>query len=150
MIRHLLCCLLLSLTVICAGQERLIPLPTPKRPATRPAKPAFIIGVFQQPTSSFDVWRVRGVNTLVGYEGESGSRKISNHDWTEAAAAKGFYYIKQPGEDLVGEAKDPNLLGWMHSDEPDVKKPPADPRGLVEQYGEWKKAGPRVPVFVNF
>lgn len=125
-------------------------MPTPRRPATRPAVPKFIIGVFQQPVGSFDSWRVRGVNTLVGYEAESGSRRISNHDWTEAAAAKGFYYIKQPGEDLEIEARDPNLLGWMHSDEPDVKKPPVDPRVLIEQYAEWKKAGAGVPVFVNF
>src|SRR5207244_11772968 len=100
MIRLFLCCFLISLTVICRGQERLVPLPTPKRPATSPARPAFIIGVFQQPTSSFDVWRSRGVNTLVGYEAESGSRRISNHDRTEAAAAKGFDYIRSHSDDL--------------------------------------------------
>jgi len=136
--------------VTSVAQERPLPHATPRRPATQPAVPRFIIGVFQQPVGSFDSWKVRGVNTLAGYEGESGSRRISNHDWTEAAAAKGFFYIKQPGEDLELEAKDPNLLGWMHSDEPDVRKPPADPKGLVEQYREWKKAGPSVPVFVNF
>ena len=86
---------------------------------------------------------------LVGYEGESGSRKISNHDWTEAAAAKGFCYIKQPANDLVADARDPNLLGWMHADEPDVRKPPTDPKVLAEDYAEWKKAGPNVPVFLN-
>src|SRR5437870_12373811 len=92
------------------GQGRLVPLPSPKRPATRPARPAFVIGVFQQPTGSFDAWRTRGVNTLVGYEAESGSRQISNHDWTEAAAAKGFYYIRQPSDDREADARDPNLL----------------------------------------
>jgi hypothetical protein len=133
-----------------SAQERLVPLPTPKRPEVPATRPAFIVGVFQQPTSSFDTWRLRGINTLVGYEGESGSRKISNHDWTEAAAAKGFCYIKQPANDLAADAKDPNLLAWMHADEPDVRKPPTDPKVLAEDYAEWKKAGPNVPVFVNF
>ena len=135
---------------IAGAQERLIPLPTPKRPEVMPARPAFIVGVFQQPVGSFDSWRTRGINTLVGYEAESGSRRISNHDWTEAAAAKGFYYFKQPSEDLAADAKDPNLLAWMHADEPDVRKPPTDPKALQEAYAEWKRAGPNVPVFVNF
>jgi hypothetical protein len=148
--RLFFCCLTVLQAGICEGQERLVPLPTPKRPATRSAKPAFIIGVFQQPTSSFDVWRSRGVNTLVGYEAESGSRRISNHDWTEAAAAKGFYYIRQPSNDLEADARDPNLLAWMQDDEPDVKKPPTDPSVLKEKYAAWKKAGPNVPVLVNF
>src|SRR5258705_11601982 len=84
------------LGIVCEAQERAVPRAVPRRPVSQPARPRFVIGVFQQPTSSFDVWRVRGVNTLVGYEAESGSKRISNHDWTEAAAAKGFYYIKQP------------------------------------------------------
>jgi hypothetical protein len=133
-----------------AAQERLVPLPTPKRPEVMPARPAFVVGVFQQPTSSFETWRLRGINTLVGYEGESGSRRISNHDWTEAAAARGFYYFKQPSDDLEADARDPNLLAWMHADEPDVRKPPTDPKVLAEAYAEWKKAGPKVPVYVNF
>src|SRR5438046_2051646 len=107
----------------CLAQDRLLPRPTPRRPATRPAPPKFIIGVFQQPVGSFDTWRVRGINTLVGYEAEKNSKNISNHDWTESAAAKGFYYIRQPSDDLQSDANDPNLLAWMHADEPDVKKP---------------------------
>jgi hypothetical protein len=38
----------------------------------------------------------------------------------------------------------------MHSDEPDVRKPPTDPKVLQEAYAEWKNAGPNVPVYVNF
>jgi hypothetical protein len=133
-----------------AAQERLVPLPTPKRPEVMPLRPAFVVGVFQQPTSSFDTWRLRGIDTLVGYEGESGSRRISNRDWTEAAAAKGFYYLKQPSENLEADARDPNLLAWMHADEPDVRKPPTDPKKLQEDYAEWKRVGPNVPVYVNF
>jgi hypothetical protein len=142
--------MVLFLATVCGAQERLVPHPTPRRPASQPTPPKFIIGVFQQPTSSFDTWRIRGVNTLVGYEGESGSKKISNADWSNAAAAKGMFYIKQPSDDLEADARDPNLLAWMHNDEPDVKKPPTDPKILQETYAEWKKAAPKLPVFINF
>src|SRR3954463_7146257 len=91
------------------AQERLVPLPPPKRPTSMPARPVFVIGAFQQPTSNFAAWRTRGANTLGGYEAESGSRKISNAAWSEAAAAKGFYYVRQPSDDLEADAKDPNL-----------------------------------------
>ena len=127
-----------------------VPHATPKRPATPPPRPAFIIGIFQQPVSSFDTWRTRGINTLVGYESEKNSKNISNHDWTEAAAAKGFNYIKQPSDNLPADAADPNLLAWMHADEPDVKKPPTDPQILQQQYAQWKKVAPNLPVFINF
>jgi hypothetical protein len=133
-----------------SAQERLVPLPTPKRPEAPATRPVFIIGVFQQPTSTFDTWRLRGINTLVGYEGESGSRRVSNEQWTEAAAAKGFCYIRQPADDPAADARDPNLLAWMHADEPDVRKPPTDPTALAADYARWKRAGPHVPVFVNF
>lgn len=136
------------LAISSSAQPR--PLPTPKRPSTPPPGPAFIIGVFQQPVSSFDTWRIRGINTLVGYEAEKNSKNISNHDWTEAAAAKNFYFIKQRSDNAQADAADPNLLAWMHADEPDVKKPPTDPEILQHQYTEWKKVAPRLPVFINF
>jgi hypothetical protein len=124
-------------------------LPTPRRPATAPTPPKFVVGVYMQPPDTFDVWRTRGVNTLVGYESRGGS--ISNKDWSDAAAAKGFFYFRKPNApDLAADAKDPNLLAWMHDDEPDVRKPPTDPSALQEHYAQWKKAGPNVPVFVNF
>jgi hypothetical protein len=101
-----------------------------------------------QPPDSFDVWRLRGINTLVGYESRGGS--VSNDDWSAAAAIKGFHYIRKPAGEPAEDAKDPFLLGWMHDDEPDVKKPPTDPKHLQEDYADWKKAAPNVPVFVNF
>src|ERR1044071_7562056 len=76
------------------AQERIRPLPTPRRPATAPVAPKFVVGVYMQPPDTFDVWRTRGVNTLVGYESRGGS--ISNKDWSDAAAAKGFFYFRKP------------------------------------------------------
>jgi hypothetical protein len=132
----------------CLAQERLVPLPTPRRPASQPAKPRFIIGVYMQPPDTFEVWRLRGINTLVGYESRGGA--ISNKQWSDAASAKGFYYLRKPSDDLGADARDPNLLGFMHDDEPDVRKPPTDPKRLQDDYAAWKKAAPQLPVFVNF
>src|SRR5258705_7831570 len=137
-----------SVTIPGLAQERRVPVATPKRPATAPPKPAFIVGVYMQPPDTFDAWRLRGINTLVGYESRGGS--VSNDDWCAAAAIKGFHYIRKPAGDPAEDAKDPFLLGWMHDDEPDVKKPPTDPQALQEAYAEWKKTAPNVPVFVNF
>jgi hypothetical protein len=130
------------------AQERRVPVATPKPPTTAPAKPAFVIGVYMQPQDSFDVWRLRGINTLVGYESRGGT--IPNDEWCAAAAIKGFYYVRKPAGEPAADAKDPFLLGWMHDDEPDVKKPPTDPKALQDAYAGWKRSAPDVPVFVNF
>jgi len=144
-------CMMLTvvlMTTTCWGQERLTPLPTPRRPASQPARPRFVVGVYMQPPDTFEAWKLRGINTLVGYESRGGA--ISNKQWSDAASAKGFYYLRKPAEDLEADARDPNLLGWMHDDEPDVRKPPTDPMRLKDDYAAWKKAAPQLPVFVNF
>ena len=121
--------------------------------AAQERAPVFLIGVYMQPIESFDTWKARGINTLVGYESRSG--RVSNKQWSEAAAGKGFYYVRRPPEhasrdELVADAKDPRLLAWMHHDEPDVKKPPTDPKDLAADYAHWKKGTPDKPVLVNF
>jgi hypothetical protein len=146
-------CLVPLLSVLLAApvtlaQERLVPRATPKRPTTAPARPPFVVGVYMQPPDSFDVWRVRGINTLVGYESRGGA--VSSDEWCGEAARRGFYYVRKPAADPAADAKDPFLLGWMHDDEPDVKKPPTDPAALQADYAAWKAAAPQVPVFVNF
>jgi hypothetical protein len=132
------------LTTVTFAQPR--PTPTRKRPDQKPLTPRFVIGVYMQPPDTFDVWKTRGINTLVGYESRGGA--ISNHDWSEAAAAKGFHFFRKPG-DPVADVKDDYLLAWMHDDEPDVRKPPTDPEKLAADYAQWKTAGDK-PVFVNF
>jgi hypothetical protein len=117
------------------------------RAAGQNSGPAFVIGVYMQPVESFESWKARGINTLVGYESRSG--RVTSEQWSAAARAAEFYYLRRPGEDLAMDAKDPRLLAWMHHDEPDVKKPPTDPKALAEDYALWKKAGHK-PVFVNF
>ncbi|HYE19263.1 MAG TPA: hypothetical protein VEA69_12510, partial [Tepidisphaeraceae bacterium] len=59
-----------------AAPERKVEGATPRRPAVQPPKPVFMIGVFQQPIDSMAAWKQRGVNTMVGYEGQGG--RVSN------------------------------------------------------------------------
>ena len=56
-------------------------------------QPAFIVGVWYQPSSSFAKWKSRGINTLWGYEGEGGT--VSIDTWCKAAVAGGFNYVLQ-------------------------------------------------------
>jgi hypothetical protein len=39
-----------------SAQERLVPLPTPKRPVSQPARPRFIIGVYMLAPVSVEGW----------------------------------------------------------------------------------------------
>jgi hypothetical protein len=101
-----------------------------------------------QPVESFDSWKGRGVDTLVGYE--SRSNRVTIAQWSQAAADKGFHYIRQPSNDLATDARDARLLALMHDDEPDAQKPPTDPKLLAADYAHWKAAAPNKPVLVNF
>jgi hypothetical protein len=111
-------------------------------------QPAFLIAVYMQPIESFDTWKSRGVNSLVGYESRGGT--VTNAQWTSAATAIGFHYIRQPADDLPADARDPRLLAFMHDDEPDAQNPPTDPKLLAADCASWKKAAPNKPVFINF
>src|SRR5215204_6700398 len=77
MLVRCVCCVMIGVSAVtavtAAGQERIRSLPTPRRPTTAPLAPKFIVGVYMQPTDTFDVWRTRGVNTLVGYESRGGA-----------------------------------------------------------------------------
>jgi hypothetical protein len=107
-----------------------------------------VIGVWCQPTSSFALWKARGINTLVGYEPEG--NRTSMDDWTGAAVASSLFMIRKPHPNIQDDVVEPYLLAWMHGDEPDIKKPPEDPAHLAEDAADWKKADPTRPIFVNF
>ena len=112
------------------------------------AKPLnfFPIGVWHQPIRSFDEWKERGINTLVGYEPQSG--KVSLEQWNAEAKKRGFYMVRQPRENMVEDVNEKRLLAWLWTDEPDLKG--IKPRRLEKIYNKWKKADPNRPVFVNY
>jgi hypothetical protein len=116
----------------------------------QPSTPKFLIGVWYQPIDSFEKWKARGVNTLVGYE--SNGNTVSREQWMDAARKAGFSYIVKPtgdAEDAKRDAADPNLLAWEQPDEPDGGGN-VGPDVIVQNYKAWKALAPRIPVFVNF
>lgn len=123
------------------------PAPTPA-PATsgNSASSPFVIGVWSQPYWSFDKWKARGINTVVGYESLSGT--VSVEKFSDEAVKAGLYMIRHPNPDPSKDVNQKNLLAWMLNDEPDYHNTPA--ATLVSQYQALKKADSKLPVFVNF
>src|SRR3954451_11570133 len=68
---------------------------------TTPTPPKFLIGVWYQPISSFEKWKDRGVNTLIGFASEN---QFTREQWTEAARKAGLFYVIKP------EADDPDSM----------------------------------------
>jgi hypothetical protein len=116
--------------------------PTPQQTSGQP----FVIGVWSQPHWSFDKWKSRGINTVVGYESMSGT--VSVDKFSQEALNKGLYMIRHPNwQDPSKDRAYKNLLAWMHNDEPDYKHVPADQ--IIADYKKLKAVDPNKPVFVN-
>src|SRR4051794_1107851 len=119
-------------------------------PVVQPAAPKFLIGVWYQPASSFQKWKDRGINTLIGYEGEGGS--VSREQWMAAARQAGLFYVVKPPTDaaeLKSEAADPHLLAYEQPDEPDGGGN-LPPETIVANFKTWKQLAPDKPVLLNF
>jgi hypothetical protein len=73
----------------------------------------FVLGTYVQPDFLMDHWKGLGINTMVATPGGS------NVDaWSQTAASKGLYMIRQPGSNLTADANNPYLLAWATADEP--------------------------------
>lgn len=107
--------------------------------------PRFIIGVWLQPAYNLTTWAGRGVNTAVGYETLGGTN--SNSFWSNAAAAAGLAYIREPGANFTADAADPRLIAFLQPDEPEINNIPSS--RLAANYALWKREAPRVPVMLN-
>lgn len=107
----------------------------------------FMVGVWSQPSYSFAKWRARGVNTMISFESLSGTVPFAS--WRRELERRDLYAIRAPRGDLATDGRDPRLLAWMHPDQPDIAKNDTDPSELAADYRRWKRAAPRVPVFVN-
>ncbi|HEV8291556.1 MAG TPA: beta-galactosidase, partial [Tepidisphaeraceae bacterium] len=106
----------------------------------------FIIGVWSQPTYNFDKWKRRGINTLMKYEGLSGSVSLDN--WIAAANSKGFYQIREERDDPALDKNERLLLAWTANDEPDIYS--QYHQTLKPDYEYFKAADPDRPVVINF
>lgn len=104
----------------------------------------FPIGVYWQPTGSFDLWKSRGVNTVIGFY----SKPSDMAEFNRAAVSKGLWMIRNPAANPADDLHQKNLLAWAHADEPDINGVPAGT--LAADYLKWKTADPTRPVIVNF
>ena len=111
--------------------------------AVDPGEDFFPIAVWQQPTNSFNKWKSRGVNTLMGVPMGNDADA-----WATSAINNNLYQIRQPRLDISLDVNDPTLLAWMHEDEPDYRKTP--PATLAADYAAYKAIDPAKPVLVNF
>ena len=112
--------------------------------ADAPPANLFPIGVYWQPTSSFDLWKSRGVNTVIGFYNKPADMAAFN----QAAVSKGLWMIRNPRANPADDLHQPNLLAWAHADEPDINRVPS--ATLAAEYAAWKAADPSRPVIVNF
>ncbi len=110
--------------------------------------PNFIIGVWYQPKENFQLWKDRGINTLVGYESNTNT---SRAQWIAAARAAGLFYIIRPdgtSADFQAGTQDPNLLAWeQFPDEPDGAGNTLA-AAMSANYTQWKSQSTK-PVFIN-
>jgi hypothetical protein len=125
----------------------------PAARAQLPSDSFFPIGVHSQPKSSFDKWKARGVNTLFQYEAErngQGVPSVSLQSWSDIAASKGLYYVREPAANPADDLQDTHLLAWAQKDEPDLINHDPNPAVNIDIYQNWKAIGPSKPVWINF
>ena len=112
--------------------------------ADAPPADLFPIGVYWQPTSSFDTWKSRGVNTVVGFYDKPADMEAFN----QAAVSRGLWMIRNPRANPADDKNQKNLLAWSQVDEPDINGVAV--ATLAANYAKWKAADPTRPVIANF
>ena len=112
--------------------------------AEAPPANLFPIGVYWQPTASFDLWKSRGINTVIGFY----KKPADMAEFNQAAVSKNLWMIRNPRANPADDLHQKNLLAWAHADEPDINGVPA--KTLAAEYASWKAADPTRPVIVNF
>jgi hypothetical protein len=113
-------------------------------PGTVPPSSFFPVGVYWQPTGSFDTWKARGINTVIGF--------YDRPDWmaefNNAAVSRGLWMIRNPQANPAADKNQKYLLAWSHADEPDING--ASVGKLAADYAKWKAADPTRPIIANF
>ena len=121
--------------------------------AQLPSDDFFPIGVHSQPKNSFDKWKGRGVNTMFQWEAERNSfgvPTVTLQQWSDTAASKGLYYVREPSANPADDLQDSHLLAWAQKDEPDLSNHDPNPAYNIDIYQNWKAIGPSKPVWINF
>ena len=104
----------------------------------------FPIGVDFQPVENFELWKERGINTVI--------RAPDGADinaWADAADAAGLYQIRPPRDPATDDIGNPMLLAWSHRDEPDFNSRQIPAEQVQAEYEAWKELDPDRPVLIN-
>lgn len=112
--------------------------------ADAPPANLFPIGVYWQPTASFDLWKSRGINTVIGFY----TKPFDMEEFNNAAVSRGLWMIRNPRANPAADINQKYLLAWSHADEPDINGVAVSK--LAADYAKWKKADPTRPIIVNF
>jgi hypothetical protein len=105
----------------------------------------FPIGAYVQAPANFQLWKSRGVNTMVVVPDGN-----SEEAWNKAAIRDGLYEIRAPAGNPASDVADKNLLAWALPDEPDDVTTQVPYAKIQRTYRAWKRIDPRVPVYINF
>jgi len=105
----------------------------------------FPIGAYVQAPAKFELWKSRGVNTMVVVP-DGNSEKA----WNKAAIRDGLYEIRAPAGNPASDIRDRNLLAWALPDEPDDITSQVPYAKIQRTYRSWKRIDARVPVYINF
>jgi hypothetical protein len=112
----------------------------------------FPICVYGMDQSLFTTWKNRGVNCMLDVPDIGSGYPHSNNvidTWTSQAIAAGFKVFREPhrpatADPLLG---DPDLIAWMHIDEPNNYCGTATPLStLMSEYDTWHAANPSTPI----
>ena len=104
----------------------------------------FPIGVDFQPTENFELWKERGINTVI-----RAPDGVDVDEWADAADAAGLYQVRPARSEATADVGNPLLLAWSHRDEPDFNPRQIPAAEIQAQYDAWKAIDPNRPVLVN-
>src|SRR5205085_2729059 len=109
----------------------------------------FPIGAFLQPTFTFDAWKARGINTMVGFE--SYGAATTYEQWTQVANDRGLKYMREPLANPNLDKADPNLLAWLYPiDEPDLVSLDEALPGVRDEYNLLRSIDPTRPIATTY
>jgi len=134
--------LLFAVALLAPGNTLLIAAETPAH---------FPIAVWLQAPANAQRFRAAGINTYVGlWQGPTAAQ-------LDALKASGMAVVCAQNE-MALRRKDPNIVAWMHGDEPDNAQSlgarlgfgaPITPERIVADYHQMKAADPSRPILLN-
>ncbi|MFC1608073.1 hypothetical protein ACFL47_08890 [Candidatus Latescibacterota bacterium] len=141
----MLFCFILFFSMNLDAQEPLEPIQTVEIGKNRECRvngnPFFPIMSWAQAPENFLMLRTHGINTFCGNQ-----RNVSSQQQSDAAGKAGGYAVAYFEEGAVGH---PNLLSWIHHDEPDLPSRQILPNKIISIYNNIKQTDDSRPVMMT-